>query len=134
MGIYISWGDYMNKGSLKAIDIQFYTLFFSLASIVISLILTYNQKLIKEDKKTLLSDKASYNLSLFNRGLILSIALIFLYVNYKDYKTSNNNKQKKKSTLQIDASLLTIIAASISLYVVYNSKPEAITNIQNPIV
>jgi uncharacterized membrane protein len=134
MGIYISWGDYMNKGSLKAIDIQFYTLFFSLASIVISLILTYNQKLIKEDKKTLLSDKASYNLSLFNRVLILSIALIFLYVNYKDYKTSNNNKQKKKSTLQIDASLLTIIAASISLYVVYNSKPEAITNIQNPIV
>lgn len=124
----------MNKGSLKAIDIQFYTLFFSLASIVISLILTYNQKLIKEDKKTLLSDKASYNLSLFNRVLILSIALIFLYVNYKDYKTSNNNKQKKKSTLQIDASLLTIIAASISLYVVYNSKPEAITNIQNPIV
>lgn len=124
----------MNRGSLKAIDIQFYTLFFSLASIVISLILTYNQKLIKEDKKTLLSDKASYNLSLFNRVLILSIALIFLYVNYKDYKTSNNNKQKKKSTLQIDASLLTIIAASISLYVVYNSKPEAITNIQNPIV
>ena len=124
----------MNRGSLKAIDIQFYTLFFSLASIIISLILTYNQKLIKEDKKTLLSDKASYNLSLFNRVLILSIALIFLYVNYKDYKTSNNNKQKKKSTLQIDASLLTIIAASISLYVVYNSKPEAITNIQNPIV
>lgn len=124
----------MNRGSLKAIDIQFYTLFFSLASIIISLILTYNQKLIKKDKKTLLSDKASYNLSLFNRVLILSIALIFLYVNYKDYKTSNNNKQKKKSTLQIDASLLTIIAASISLYVVYNSKPEAITNIQNPIV
>ena len=124
----------MNRGSLKAIDIQFYTLFFSLASIIISLILTYNQKLIKEDKKTLLSDKASYNLSLFNRVLILSIALIFLYVNYKDYKTSNNNKQKKKSTLQIDASLLTIIAASISLYVVYNSKPEAIANIQNPIV
>lgn len=124
----------MNRGSLKAIDIQFYTLFFSLASIVISLVLTYNQKLIKEDKKTLLSDKESYNLSLFNRVLILSIALIFLYVNYKDYKTSNNSKQKKKSTLQIDASLLTIIAASISLYVVYNSKPEAITNIQNPIV
>ena len=124
----------INKGNLKAIDIQFYTLFFSLASIVISLVLTYNQKLIKEDKKTLLSDKESYNLSLFNRVLILSIALIFLYVNYKDYKTSNNSKQKKKSTLQIDASLLTIIAASISLYVVYNSKPEAITNIQNPIV
>ena len=72
----------MNKGSLKAIDIQFYTLFFSLTSIVISLILTYNQKLIKENKKTLLNDKHSYNLSLFNRVLILSIAIIFLYVNY----------------------------------------------------
>lgn len=124
----------MNKGTLKAIDIQFYTLFFSLTSIVISLILTYNQKLIEEDKKTLLNDNHSYNLSLFNRVLILSIALIFLYVNYKDYRSSNTDKQKKKCTLQIDASLLTILAASISLYVVYNSKPEAIANIQNPIV
>ena len=123
----------MNKGNLKAIDIQFYTLFFSLASIVISLILTYNQKLIKENKNTILGDNISYKLSLFNRVLILSIALIFLYVNYKDYNTSNNN-QKKKCTLQIDASMLTILAALISLYVVYNSKPESISNIQNPIV
>ena len=124
----------MNKGNLKAIDIQFYTLFFSLISIFISLILTYNQKLIKENKKTLLSDTNSYKLSLFNRILILSIAIIFLYVNYKDYKSSNTNKQKKKCNLQIDASILTIIASIISLYVVYNSKPEAIANIQNPIV
>ena len=124
----------MNRGSLKAIDIQFYTLFFSLASIVISLILTYNQKLIKENKNTILGDNISYKLSLFNRVLILSIALIFLYVNYKDYNTSNNDKQKKKCTLQIDASMLTILAALISLYVVYNSKPESISNIQNPIV
>lgn len=124
----------MNKGNLKAIDIQFYTLFFSLISIFISLILTYNQKLIKENKKTLLSDTNSYKLSLFNRILILSIAIIFLYVNYKDYKSSTTNKQKKKCNLQIDASILTIIASIISLYVVYNSKPEAIANIQNPIV
>ena len=123
----------MNKGNLKAIDIQCYTLFFSLASTVLSLILIYNQKLIKENKNTILSDNISYKLSLFNRVLILSIALIFLYVNYKDYNTSNNN-QKKKCTLQIDASMLTILAALISLYVVYNSKPESISNIQNPIV
>ena len=124
----------INKGNLKAIDIQFYTLFFSLASIIISLILTYNQRLIKENKKTLLSESNSYNLSLFNRVLILSIALIFLYVNYKDYKSSNTYKQKKKCNLQIEASVLTILASIISLYVVYNSKPEAIANIQNPIV
>ena len=124
----------MNKGTIKAIDIQFYTLFLSLISIVISLILTYNQRLIEKDKKTILSDTNSYKLSLFNRILILSIALIFLYVNYKQFKSSNNEKQKKRRTLQIDASILTIIAAIISLYVVYNSKPEAIANIQNPIV
>ena len=124
----------MNKGTIKAIDIQFYTLFLSLISIVISLILTYNQRLIEKDKKTILSDTNSYKLSLFNRILILSIALIFLYVNYKQFKSSNNEKQKKRRTLQIDASILTIIAAIISLYVVYNSKKEAIANIQNPIV
>lgn len=124
----------MNKGTIKAIDIQFYTLFLSLISIVISLILTYNQRLIEKDKKTILSDTNSYKLSLFNRILILSIALIFLYVNYVQFKSSNNEKQKKRRTLQIDASILTIIASLISLYVVYNSKPEAIANIQNPIV
>ena len=124
----------MNKGTIKAIDIQFYTLFLSLTSIVISLILTYNQRLIEKDKKTILSDNNSYKLSLFNRVLILAIALIFLYVNYVQYKSSNNEKQKKRRTLQIDASILTILAAIISLYVVYNSKPEAISNIQNPIV
>ena len=124
----------MNKGTIKAIDIQFYTLFLSLISIVISLILTYNQRLIEKDKKTILKDTDSYKLSLFNRVLILSIALIFLYVNYKEYKSSNTYKQKKKCTLQIDASVLTILASIISLYVVYNSKPEAIANIQNPIV
>lgn len=124
----------MNKGTIKAIDIQFYTLFLSLISIVISLILTYNQRLIEKDKKTILSDTNSYKLSLFNRILILSIALIFLYVNYKQFKSSNNGNQKKRRTLQIDASILTIIASLISLYVVYNSKPEAISNIQNPIV
>lgn len=124
----------MNKGTIKAIDIQFYTLFLSLTSIVISLILTYNQRLIEKDKKTILSDTNSYKLSLFNRILILSIALIFLYVNYKQFKSSNNENQKKRRTLQIDASILTIIAAIISLYVVYNSKKEAIANIQNPIV
>ena len=124
----------MNKGTIKAIDIQFYTLFLSLISIVISLILTYNQRLIEKDKKTILSDTNSYKLSIFNRILILSIALIFLYVNYVQFKSSNNEKQKKRRTLQIDASILTIIASLISLYVVYNSKPEAIANIQNPIV
>ena len=124
----------MNKGTIKAIDIQFYTLFLSLISIVISLILTYNQRLIEKNKKTILSDTNSYKLSLFNRILILSIALIFLYVNYKQFKSSNNENQKKRRTLQIDASILTIIAAIISLYVVYNSKKEAIANIQNPIV
>ena len=124
----------MNKGTIKAIDIQFYTLFLSLISIVISLILTYNQRLIEKDKKTILKDTDSYKLSLFNRVLILSIALIFLYVNYVQFKSSTNEKQKKRRTLQIDASILTIIAAIISLYVVYSSKPEAIANIQNPIV
>ena len=125
----------MNRGSLKAIDIQFYTLFFSLASIVISLILTYNQKLIKEDKKTLLSDKASYNLSLFNRVLILVLSFVFLYVNVKLFNLSKKEGEDLKSyILQIIASVLAVISGLIALYVVGLSTTENIVDVENPVI
>lgn len=123
------------KDDIKALNIQLYTLIFSLISILISIILTLNEKQVIQNKKTFFTKKQSYDITLFNRTLILIIALIFLYINYKESKSDDQPKSnKRKLRLQIDASILTIIAAIISLYVVYNSKPESIVSTENPII
>ena len=125
----------MDKEEIRNVNIQFYTLFFSLLSIIISIILTYNDKLSTEGKTSFLGKKTNYNLTLFNRILILSIAIAFLYVNYKSYMNAKTKEKKLKSyELQILASLFTLIAASISLYVVSVSTKETLVDLENPVI
>ena len=125
----------MDKEEIRNVNIQFYTLLFSLLSIIISIILTYNDKLSTEGKTSFLGKKTNYNLTLFNRILILSIAIAFLYVNYKSYMNAKTKEKKLKSyELQILASLFTLIAASISLYVVSVSTKETLVDLENPVI
>ena len=125
----------MDKEEIRNVNIQFYTLFFSLLSIIISIILTYNDKLSTEGKTSFLGKKTNYNLTLFNRILILSIAIAFLYVNYKSYMNAKTKEKKLKSyELQILASLFTLIAASISLYVVSVLTKETLVDLENPVI
>ena len=125
----------MDKEETRNVNIQFYTLFFSLLSIIISIILTYNDKLSTEEKTSFLGKKTNYNLTLFNRILILTIAIAFLYVNYKSYMNAKTKEKKLKSyELQILASLFTLIAASISLYVVSVSTKETLVDLENPVI
>lgn len=125
-----------NSIETNLINIQLYTLFFSLASIIISIIVTYNQKLYSEGKKPLFSPKAARNITLFNRILIFTIAIVFLYVNYLQYKIDKKeeNNNVKNDELQIIASILTIGAAIITIYVVSNSETETTSDIENPII
>lgn len=125
----------MDKEETRNVNIQFYTLFFSLLSIIISIILTYNDKLSTEGKTSFLGKKTNYNLTLFNRILILSIAIAFLYVNYKSYMNAKTKEKKLKSyELQILAALFTLIAASISLYVVSVLTKETLVDLENPVI
>ena len=125
----------MDKEETRNVNIQFYTLFFSLLSIIISIILTYNDKLSTEGKTSFLGKKTNYNLTLFNRILILTIAIAFLYVNYKSYMNAKTKEKKLKSyELQILASLFTLIAASISLYVVSVLTKETLVDLENPVI
>lgn len=125
----------MDKEEVRNVNIQFYTLLFSLLSIIISVVLTYNDKLSTEGKKSFLGKKTNYNLTLFNRILILTIAIIFLYVNYKSYQNAKTKDKKLKSyEFQILAAVFTIIAASISLYVVSVLTKETLVDLENPVI
>lgn len=123
------------KEELNVINIQLYTLIFFLVTTVISVLLTYNQKLSLEKNKTLFSSKESLKLTLFNRKLIVILSFIFLYVNIKLYNISKEEGEDLNPyTLQIVASVLAIISGLIALYVVSLSNTETVADVENPIV
>ena len=120
---------------INAINIQLYTLVIALVSAFISIVITYNQKLDLEDKDTPLHSKQLFNLTLFNRILVVVLSFIFLYVNYILYKISKEEGEDLKSyILQIIASILVIASGIIALYVVGLSETENIVDVENPII
>ena len=119
---------------INAINIQLIALLIALGSAIISIIITYNQKLDLENKNNT-DPKKIFNLTVFNRILILVLSFVFLYVNYKLYKISKKEGEDLKPyILQIIASILTIIASLIALYIVSLSTKENIVDVENPII
>ena len=119
---------------INAINIQLIALLIALGSAIISIIITYNQKLDLENKNNT-DPKKIFNLTVFNRILILVLSFVFLYVNYKLYKISKKEGEDLKPyILQIFASFLTILASLIAIYVVSLSTKENIVDVENPII
>lgn len=125
----------MKEEEINAINIQLFALIFVLLSNFVSILLTYNQKLNLENKKGFINPKNSLKITLYNRTLIVIIFLIFLYVNFKLYNISKEEGEDLKSyTLQIVASILTVMSGLIALYVVSLSSTENISDVENPII
>lgn len=119
---------------IDIINIQLIALLVALISAIISILITYYQKLDLEEKNNI-DPKNIFNLTLFNRILIIILSFVFLYVNYKLYKISKKEGENLKPyILQIIASLLTIVASIIALYIVSLSTKENIVDIENPII
>jgi len=126
----------MNKEEeINAINIQLWALIIVLFSTIISILITYNQKLNLEKKETIFDSKESFDITLFNRILIVVLSFIFLYVNIKLYNLSKEEGEDLKSyILQIIASVLAIISGLIALYVVGLSETENIVDVENPVI
>ena len=112
------------------LNIQFISTILFILSLLISLLLNYNEKQ-KLNNNSIFSDSFVYYLSLFNKLLILLLSLIFLYCNYETKKISNDRDILSDINLQIYANYLSIIAAIIILYVVYKNK-DSIIDFSNP--
>ncbi len=123
-----------DKEEVRAIDYQLIGLIITLITTIIAIILTYNEKLQAQNRKTLFNNKIFLILSYFNRILILLIAFLFLYINYKLYNISKQKHEDLKSyQLQIVASYLTIIAGIIAIYVVsLSTSDNGIVDVENP--
>ncbi|MBQ2946491.1 MAG: hypothetical protein IJE04_01385 [Bacilli bacterium] len=126
---------YHKNQETEAINIQLIALFFTVITAIISIIITYNQKLEIEEKEPLFTPKDSLKITLFNRKLILILSFVFLYVNIVLRKISEEEGEDLKPyNLQLIASLFIIISGIIALYVVSLSNTENVSDVENPIV
>ena len=120
---------------IKYIDYQIIISVISIIVIVISIILAYNEQTYLRTGKYIISPKYARNITVFNRILALITALSFLYINYRLYIISEDeNEDLKPYNLQITASVLTVIASIIVLYVATTSSTETIPDVENPII
>ena len=125
-----------NKEEIKLLNIQLITSLIVIITVILSLILTYNQKLNLENKKTIFNKKQTHNISYINRLVILITTIVFLLINYKLYQISKKEGEDLLVyNLQIIASILTTIASIIVFYVVsIEPAGDEISDIENPVI
>lgn len=104
--------------------------------LIISISLTYNEKLELLNKEPLYTRKQASNIAIFNRILALGIVLYYLWANKELIKiTDANNSDSSGLRTQMMASELSVLAAIIVLYVVakdYDSSTYGVSQITNP--
>lgn len=124
----------MNNEEIKILNYQQVGTILFIGSLLISFFLTCCDKTELTSNKKVLSNDNYYKLSVFNRGFVVAISLLFLYANYKDRQISKNQgKNLGPNNLQIAASELNIIASAIVLYVVITSgNYSVVTTTGNP--
>lgn len=127
----------MKEKELSLLNYQIITSILFIVSLIISIILTYDEKQGLLKKPGLFSEKFDKYLNLFNRILALLIIATILWINYETYKIQ---KQKRSNSApfrhQLYASVFSVISACIVLYVVienWYSNPN-ITSIENPTI
>ena len=118
------------------LDIQIFTSLIVITTVITSILLTYNEKLNQQKKKTIFDKKQSQNISFINRFTILLTSIIFLYINYKLFQISKDEGEDLKVYyLQIIASILSVIASIIVFYVVIKeTEINSVSDVENPII
>ena len=124
------------KKEAELLDLQLLATIIYIGSLIISIYLTYNDKLTVLNLKKIFTDKQNRNLSIFNRLLVVILTLTFLYASYETRKLAKIKGEKLENfNLQVIASEISLISTLIVLYVVIKSQGEQysiISGISNP--
>ena len=107
-----------NEKQLELVNGQILGIILFILTLIVSIIIAYNEKLQRENKSGLFSNKDALNISLINRLVVVLLGIYFVYDAYERRKVSNNLNDPN-SNLQILASWLALIASIIILYIIY---------------
>lgn len=114
-----------NNEEIRLLDIQIVTTIIYIGSLVLSIYLTYNDKLTLMNQKGIFTKKQMINYSVFNRTLVVVLTSIYLYISYENNKIAKENDRNVSATgLQLTASELSFISTIIVLYVVIKTAGE----------
>lgn len=118
---------------VKLIDIQLTGSILFVCSLIVTIVLTYNQRQYTLNRKPLFTYKQTYIISTLNRVLVLLIVLSFLYTSYEFREIAiYENSDVELNDLDVFASILTVISAIIVLYITASSSLDTVLDIENP--
>mgnify|MGYP004673101545 FL=1 len=124
--------DINNNYQIKLTNYQFLGIFLFIITLFISLLLTYNEKLKLEKKDIFFEEKTSLYISLFNRIIVLILAILFIYISYEREKVSEVDND---ASLELLASYLSFFASFLALYIVIkniNNKNFDVSDVEEP--
>ena len=126
------------KEEVFLLDLQLISSSIFIIASIVSLLITYNEKLTVTNRKKLFTNTEALNISFYNRIVILVVVVTSLYVGYKNYiNEKNNTVAKYKSSLLLSTNVLTLISAIVILFVSYLNKNEqslTVSDIENPLI
>lgn len=112
----------MNNRQISLLNAQLFISFILAITLLISTLLTYDEKQKLSNKRRLFSNQNSHYINLLNRIIFLLILIYNLYINYQQY---NLEKEKRNNLVpfieQITATVLNILSAIIILNVIYET-------------
>ncbi len=124
------------KQEANLLDLQLIATIVYIGSLIISIFLTYNDKMSVLNLDKIFTEKQNRNLSIFNRLLVVILTCIFLYASYETKQLAKIKGEKLENfNLQIIASEISLISTLIVLYVVIQSQGDQysiISGISNP--
>lgn len=123
-----------NEKQIELVNGQIIGIFLFILTLIVSIIVAYNEKLIRENKSGLFSNKDALNISLINRIVVVILGIYFVYDAYERRKVSNSYDDPN-SNLQILASWLALIASAIIVYIIvvnYQNSNFDVSEIEEP--
>ena len=112
----------MNNRQISLLNAQLFISFILAITLLISTLLTYDEKQKLSNKRRLFDNQNSHYINLLNRIIFLLILIYNLYINYQQY---NLEKEKRTNLVpfieQITATVLNILSAIIILNVIFET-------------
>jgi hypothetical protein len=124
-----------NTKQVNLLNIQMIATIIYIGSLILSISLTYNDKMNLINKTAIYTKENARKYSIFNRILIVAITFIYLYINYDNLKNAKKKGSKlEASYLQLTASELVSLASIIVLYVILTNETNysMISGVANP--
>ena len=118
---------------VKLLKAQMVLSVLAIVTVLVSLGLSYNE-ILKLNKTTpLFSRKMENGILISNRLLALIISIGFLYIDYidRDIKQKYKKNNLRNAQLQINASILSVIASIIVLYTAFDGENGEV-ELENP--